>query len=97
MFNPFYIYVYKYIPGFSIFRVPYAIMILMPLSLSGLAAFGLQRLFDIGKTNQKKTAIYIVIGMAAVAGVTLATAFYWSRSLESTGNGCSASGGCRML
>lgn len=86
MFNPFYIYVYKYIPGFSIFRVPYAIMILMPISLSGLAAFGLHRLFDIEKAGQKKTVSYIVIGLAAVAAVTLATAFSWSRSLESTGN-----------
>lgn len=86
MFNPFYIYVYKYIPGFSIFRVPYAIMILMPICLSGLAAFGLQRLLDIDRTGQKKTAFYMVIGMAAVAAVTLIIAFSWNRSLDSTGN-----------
>lgn len=85
MFNPFYIYVYNYIPGFSIFRVPYAIMILLPISLSGLAAFGLQGLLDIEKAGRKMNATYIVIGLAAVAAVTLATAFYWSRSLESTG------------
>ena len=86
MFNPFYIYVYKYIPGFSMFRVPYAIMILMPICLSCLAAFGLQGLLDIEKAGQKKTATRIVFGLAAVAAVTLATAFFWSRSLEATGH-----------
>ncbi len=45
-FNPLYYYIYKYVPGFSIFRIPYAIMILSPICGSVLAAHGVQYLLD---------------------------------------------------
>ncbi|MGC2422976.1 MAG: YfhO family protein [Nitrospirota bacterium] len=45
-FNPFYHFIWQYVPGFSIFRIPYAIMILTPICGSVLAAFGMQYLLD---------------------------------------------------
>ena len=83
MFNPWYIYVYKYVPGFSMFRVPYAIMILLPFCFSTLAAFGLQKLLDLRKDELRK--LDFVIGGGAILGVSvLGVALYWGSNMDRT-------------
>ncbi len=69
-FNPLYVYVYKYIPGFSLFRVPYAIMILLPLCWAALSAYGLQYLMD-SKGSKKERSItkFIYAGSAVTIAV----------------------------
>jgi hypothetical protein len=66
MFNPFYQYIYKYVPGFSIFRVPYAIMILIPLCGSVNAAFGFQKLLDWKRESGEKWPKYFASALAGL-------------------------------
>ncbi len=96
-FNPFYYYIYKYVPGFSIFRIPYAIMILSPICGSVLAAHGMQYLLDYkartaldGKTKSKAKAahrsgrdplFYFITAGAAVLVFVLGTALYWNSDI----------------
>jgi hypothetical protein len=79
-FNPVYPLIYKYVPGFSIFRIPYAIMILFPICGSTLAAFGLQHLLDKGQDRRKKGLDYFIAAGAAVSLLVLAAALYLGRN-----------------
>jgi hypothetical protein len=81
-FNPLYEYVHKYVPGFSFFRIPYAIMILLPMSLSALAALGFEFLLDNPGALSKRSFSYFVYGLAGVIGVTLLIAVYWSVDMK---------------
>lgn len=83
-FNPLYPLIYNYVPGFSIFRIPYAVMILFPICGSTLAAFGLQYLLDKGQTSKTKGLDYFIMSGAAVSVLVLAVAFYWSRNMNGT-------------
>ncbi|MHB8172918.1 MAG: YfhO family protein [Nitrospirota bacterium] len=94
-FNPFYHFIYKHIPGFSIFRIPYAIMILSPICGSVLAAHGMQYLLDYeaktkardkakgkGKSKVKRDGLfYFITGGAFVLAFVLGTAFYWKSDM----------------
>ena len=85
MFNPWYYYVYKYVPGFSMFRVPYAIMILVPFCLSILAAFGLQRLMHFKKEELKKLDFVLGGGFLLLLFV-MGVALYWGSDMDRTIN-----------
>ena len=85
-FNPFYVYVYKYVPGFSIFRVPYAILILMPLCCGALAAFGLQYLLDAKAAKTGKGIVRLIVAGATLAVVAFALAIYWKSDLTRSAN-----------
>jgi hypothetical protein len=95
-FNPFYRFIWHYVPGFSTFRIPYAIMILTPICGSVLAAYGMQYLLDYrekGKPKAKPGAkpgakidglLYFIMGGSAVLVLVLATAFSWKSDLGGT-------------
>lgn len=91
-FNPFYRFIWRYVPGFSIFRIPYAIMILTPICGSVLAAHGMQYLLDYkakGKTKGRPKAkidglLYFIMGGTAVLALVLLTAFFWKSDLGGT-------------
>ena len=84
-FNPFYRFIWQYVPGFSTFRIPYAIMILMPICGSVLAAFGMQYLLDYSAKGKPRAKIdgllYFIMGGTAVLALVFATAFYWKSDL----------------
>jgi len=84
-FNPLYYYVYKYVPGFSFFRIPYAMMILVPVCLSVLAAMGLDFLLK-GEPVPKKKFSMFMYAMTGVVAITLLTAVYWSLNMKGTIN-----------
>ena len=79
-FNPYYVYVYKYIPGFSMFRVPYAILIIFPLCGTTMAAFGMQYLLDAEDAVKKKGLLYFIAGGTALTVAAVALAAYGSRN-----------------
>jgi Bacterial membrane protein YfhO len=54
-FNPMYHFIWQYVPGFSTFRIPYAIMILTPICGSVLAAYGMQYLLDYRAKGEPNT------------------------------------------
>jgi hypothetical protein len=95
-FNPFYRFIWRYVPGFSTFRIPYAIMILTPICGSVLAAYGMQYLLDYrakgkpgAKTKAKPRAkidglLYFIMGGSAAAVLVLATALSWKSDLGAT-------------
>jgi hypothetical protein len=95
-FNPMYHFIWHYVPGFSTFRIPYAIMILTPICGSVLAAYGMQYLLDYkakGKPKAEpgakpKTKIdglfYFIMGGTAVIVLVLAAALSWKSDLAGT-------------
>jgi len=79
-FNPYYIYVYKYVPGFSLFRVPYAILIILPMCGTTVAAFGMQYLLDSGDASRKKGLMYLIAAGSILAAAALALSIYWTKN-----------------
>lgn len=76
-FNPLYYDIYKYVPGFSMFRVPYAIMILLPLCWGVLSAFGLQYLMDVDYAKKGSGLRYLTYAVGLLAMAVTATGLYW--------------------
>jgi Bacterial membrane protein YfhO len=85
-FNPLYVYVYKYVPGFSLFRVPYAIMILLSVCWGALSGFGLQRLLDMNKPAREKGLMYFTYACAAVTFAVLGLWLYWKSDADGVVN-----------
>ncbi len=66
-FNPFYVYILKYVPMFNKFRVPRAILCMIPLSVSVMAGFGCEWfLVKKDKEKIKKVLYYLFIGWMIV-------------------------------
>jgi len=76
-FNPLYVYVYRYVPGFSLFRVPYAIMILLSVCWGALSGFGIQRLLDMNKPERDKGLRNFTYACGAVTVGVLGLWLYW--------------------
>ena len=74
-FNPFYSLVYRFVPGFSLFRVPYAIMILLPICWGVLGAFGLEWLISERSVKGAGLTRFIYAGIG-FAALSLAVAVY---------------------
>ena len=83
-FNPLYYYVYKFVPGFSMFRIPYAIMILTPLCCSVLAAFGMDYLLTGREAVKGKGLSYFIYAAAGATVVLLAVAVYCRKDVAGT-------------
>ncbi|MBI5695195.1 MAG: YfhO family protein [Nitrospirae bacterium] len=76
-FNPLYYYVYKLVPGFSIFRVPYAIMILIPLAVAVMSAQGMQYLLDADEARTGGGLMKFILAGCGALVVMLAVSLYF--------------------
>lgn len=76
-YNPLYYYVYKYVPGFSLFRVPYAIIIIAPACIGALAAFGMEYLLRSKTPEKDKRLNKFMAAGSALALSLLALGIYW--------------------
>jgi len=83
-FNPLYPLIYKYVPGFSIFRVPYAIMIMIPICGAVMAAFGTEYLVQ-GRGRAGKGFMVLIYVGAAIAACVFAAAYLIGRNVGATG------------
>ena len=67
-FNPIYQDIFKYLPGFNKFRSPATIMIFISFPIIILSAFGLEYLFGIKNSEQKKKISIFLLSLGFIAG-----------------------------
>lgn len=69
--NPFYEFIYNYVPGFNLFRVPQMILVLAAISLSALAGIGSDYLFDSEKIKMSASMRRYFIALLCLIGTLL--------------------------
>jgi len=79
-YTPFYGLLYRYVPAFDQVRVPARLILLADLGLAALAAYGLDRLLRLRK-SQRTSEVWVGLGALIAGGILLAVGLPQARTV----------------